>query len=309
MRSIDTLRKQARHQSINTCAVSYKAGKLQLHSGGDGAEDAISTSSPHGVVVPRRTKIVLDGFSRGASVSAVVAGVPDGRHHLGQCAARVRFNIAAVATLRQRGQPHRQASDPGALLGARPSDLQPRRSGIMPGPGSRWSSHTEGYVPRIHHAGSNFRRGHAVTGFSQTVPGYRTTPPGYGPTIPGGYGLDTSMHGRNRGYSPMPPGYGSQPSGPGPSTVGPRPYTDFREWSRDLLAGAARRLGSGNPRASTCHRCGSRAMSAVAAVGVTMWLKPIRATLSAIRRTSRRSGSPATAHADPVSTSSARPAS
>ena len=73
---VDALRKQAAGMSIDTYAVNYKAGKLQLH-GGDGAEDAISHIKSTVSSCPD-TKIVLGGFSQGASVIDIVAGVPMG---------------------------------------------------------------------------------------------------------------------------------------------------------------------------------------------------------------------------------------
>ena len=224
---VDALRRQAAGMTIDTYAVNYKAGKLQLH-GGDGAEDAISHIKSTVSSCPD-TKIVLGGFSQGASVIDIVAGVPMGGITWGSALPpQYADNIAAVATFgnvaaRTGGSLPTQS----ALLGAKAIDLcNPGDPICHAGPGNEWSGHTEGYVPGYTTQAATFVAGMLLTGFGQTVPGYGP-PPGYGSAIPG-YGPDTSVHGPQPGYPPMPPGYGSQSPGPGPSTVGPTaPSPDF----------------------------------------------------------------------------------
>ena len=71
---VDSLRKQTDGMNIGTYPVNYSAGKLQLH-GGDGAKDAIAHIKSTVSSCPN-TKIVLGGYSQGASSVDIVAGIP-----------------------------------------------------------------------------------------------------------------------------------------------------------------------------------------------------------------------------------------
>ncbi|WP_264990849.1 cutinase family protein, partial [Mycobacterium kiyosense] len=73
---VDSLRAQTSGLNIGTYGVNYAASKLQLH-GGDGANDVISHVKATVSSCPN-TKIVLGGYSQGASVMDIVAGVPIG---------------------------------------------------------------------------------------------------------------------------------------------------------------------------------------------------------------------------------------
>ena len=73
---VDALRQQTGGMNIDAYGVNYAAGKLQLH-GGDGAKDTINHVRQTVARCPS-TRIVLGGYSQGASVMDIVAGVPIG---------------------------------------------------------------------------------------------------------------------------------------------------------------------------------------------------------------------------------------
>src|SRR6201995_4076028 len=73
---VDALRQQTNGLNILPYGVNYAASKLQLH-GGDGANDTIDRVKKSVEKCPN-TKIVLGGYSQGASVMDIVAGVPIG---------------------------------------------------------------------------------------------------------------------------------------------------------------------------------------------------------------------------------------
>ena len=276
-------RKQAAGMSIDTYAVNYRPQAVIARRRRRGGRHL-----PHQVhgVVPD-TKIVLGGFV--CQCHRHRGRCPDGRHHRGVCRIRNTRTTSLRSPPLATWPAAPVAPDPERTA-RRPADLcNPGRSDLSCGSGQRVERPHRGPSPDTTQA-ATVVAGMLLTGFGQTVPGYGP-PPGYGPTIPG-YGPDTSVHGPQPGYSPMPPGWsGSQPpSGPGPSTVGPSaPYTDL-EWSGILLARPpADRVGKS--QASTCHQCeiagdvrGRRRRRRCG------W-QPIRATPSAIRRTSP-SGSP-----------------
>ena len=202
----------------------------------------------------------------------------------GAAAAAVRGHIAAVATFGNvAGRTGGSLSTQSALLGAKyDRPVQPRRSDLSCGSGQRWSGHTEGYVPGYTTQAAAFVAGMLLNGFGQTVPGYGP-PPGYGSPITG-YVPGLSVHGPQPGYPPMPPAYDSQQQGPGPSTVGPvvpaRP-SGLGLLARPPLSPGREISGIDMPPVRDRGRC-PRLPPSASRCG---W-KPIRATLSAIRRTS-----------------------
>ncbi|WP_328352980.1 cutinase family protein [Mycobacterium sp. NBC_00419] len=211
---VDSLRRQVPGMNIGTYAVNYKAGKLQLH-GGDGADDAIAHIKSTVSSCPD-TKIVLGGFSQGASVIDIVAGVPMGGITWGNSLPpQYADTVAAVATFGNvAGRTGGSLPTQSALLGSKAIDLcNPGDPICHAGPGNAWSGHTEGYVPGYTDQAAAFVAAMLLSG--------------YGPVTPG-YGPDPSLHGPQPGYGPATPGFGSQPPGPGPSTVGPdAPYPEF----------------------------------------------------------------------------------
>ena len=145
---VDSLRQQTGGMNIDTYGVNYAASKLQLH-GGDGANDAINRVKQTVAKCPN-TKIVLGGYSQGASVMDIVAGVPIGGINWGSSLPpEYASHIAAVATFgdvadRAGGTLPTQS----ALLGSKAIDLcNPEDPICHAGPGNEWSGHTEGYVP------------------------------------------------------------------------------------------------------------------------------------------------------------------
>jgi cutinase len=225
---VDSLRQQTGGMNVGTYAVNYPASKLQLH-GGDGANDAISHIKSTVSSCPD-TKIVLGGFSQGASVIDIVAGVPVGGISWGS-ALPVEYvnNVAAVATF---GDVADRAGGPlptqSALLGSKAIDLcNPSDPICHAGPGNAWSGHTEGYVPAYTTRAASFVASELLAGSGDMVPGYGPAA-GYGPQAPGyspqapGYGPQAPGYSPQApGYSPQTPGYSPQAPGSGPSVYGP----------------------------------------------------------------------------------------
>jgi cutinase len=230
---VDSLRKQTGGMNVGTYAVNYPAGKLQLH-GGDGAKDAISHIKSTVSSCPN-SKIVLGGYSQGASVVDIVAGVPVGGIKWGSALPpEYANNVTAVATFgdvadRAGGSLPTQS----ALLGSKAIDLcNPNDPICHAGPGNEWSGHTEGYIPVYTTQAAAFVASELLAGSGQTVPGYGSQVPGYGSQVPGygsqvpGYDPSTPGNGPQTGYGPPPgpqtpgygppPGYDSQTPGYGP---------------------------------------------------------------------------------------------
>ncbi|SFG61786.1 cutinase [Mycobacterium sp. 455mf] len=232
---VDSLRKQAVGMNITSYGVNYKASKLQLH-GGDGAKDAISHIKSTLSSCPD-TKIVLGGYSQGASVINIVAGNPLGGITWGDSLpAQYADNVAAITTFGDVGTRTKQSiSTQSALYGSKAIDLcNPMDPICHEGQGNEWSGHTEGYVPVYTTQAAAFAASKLLAGSSQTVPGYGPALPdyGYGPETPGysqypgygsapGYDPNSSLHGPQPGSSPETPGYGQQPPVSGPSTPAP----------------------------------------------------------------------------------------
>lgn len=210
---VDSLRQQT-NLNILPYGVNYAASKLQLH-GGDGANDTIDRVKKSVETCPN-TKIVLGGYSQGASVMDIVAGVPIGGISWGNTLpAQYANNIAAVATFgdvadRAGGTLPSQS----ALLGSKAIDLcNPNDPICHAGPGNEWSGHTEGYVPVYTTQAAAFVAQKLLGGSGQSTPAFGPplgpVPPGYGPQqspvngqVPPGSG--PSIHGNGPDTSPAP---------------------------------------------------------------------------------------------------------
>jgi cutinase len=217
---VDSLRQQTGGLNILPYGVNYAASKLQLH-GGDGANDTIDRVKKSVEKCPN-TKIVLGGYSQGASVMDIVAGVPIGGINWGNTLPpQYNSNIAAVVTFgdvadRAGGSLPTQS----AMFGSKAIDLcNPNDPICHAGPGNDWEGHTEGYVPVYTTQAAAFVASKLLAGTGQQVPGFGPPiqgyppQPGYGPQTPG-YGPQTPG---SPGYAPQAPG----PSGPdvhGPAT-------------------------------------------------------------------------------------------
>lgn len=223
---VDSLRQQTGGLNILPYGVNYAASKLQLH-GGDGANDTIDRVKKSVEKCPS-TKIVLGGYSQGASVMDIVAGVPIGGINWGNSLPpQYADNIAAVATFgdvadRAGGTLPSQSK----LLGSKAIDLcNPNDPICHAGPGNEWSGHTEGYVPVYTTQAAAFVASRLV-GTGQSVPGYGPSFPGAGPQVPGqpGYGQQTPVYGQT------PPGsgpsiHGGTGTAPAPAPLAPGPAT------------------------------------------------------------------------------------
>ena len=201
---VDSLRQQT-GLNIDTYGVNYAASKLQLH-GGDGANDTINRVKAAVAKCPN-TKIVLGGYSQGATVMDIVAGVPIGGINWGSSLPpEYANNITAVATFgdvadRSGGTLPAQS----ALLGSKAIDLcNPSDPICHAGPGNEWSGHTEGYVPAYTTQAAAFVASKLLAGTGRQAPGLgpAQTPAPQSPA-----------------FGPQ-PGYGPQAPGPGPSVPG-----------------------------------------------------------------------------------------
>lgn len=232
---VDSLRQQT-GLNILPYGVNYAASKLQLH-GGDGANDTIDRVKKSVETCPN-TKIVLGGYSQGASVMDIVAGVPIGGITWGNSLpAQYANNIAAVATFgdvadRAGGTLPSQS----ALLGSKAIDLcNPNDPICHAGPGNEWSGHTEGYVPVYTTQAAAFvaarllGTGQSVPGYGPSLPGSGPQAPGYGPTAPGQAPTPGQAPGpvlpNPQSPGPLTPSY--VPPSPAPPAPGPSaPQTD-----------------------------------------------------------------------------------
>jgi cutinase len=146
---VDALR-QHTGKNIDAYGVNYPASRLQLH-GGDGANDAIARVKKMAGECPD-TKIVLGGYSQGATVMDIVTGVPLAGFSLGNpLPAQYAGNVAAVATFGNAadrvGGP---ISSQSALFASKAIDLcNPADPICHDGPGNQWGGHTDGYVPAL----------------------------------------------------------------------------------------------------------------------------------------------------------------
>jgi len=219
---VDSLRQQT-NLNILPYGVNYAASKLQLH-GGDGANDTIDRVKKSVETCPN-TKIVLGGYSQGASVMDIVAGVPIGGINWGNSLPpQYASNIAAVATF---GDVADRAGgtlpSKSTMLGSKAIDLcNPNDPICHAGPGNEWSGHTEGYVPVYTTQAAAFVAS-KLAGVGQSVPGYGPSVPGAGPLQPG-YGQQSPVYGQT------PPGsspsiHGDTGTAPAPAPLAPGPTT------------------------------------------------------------------------------------
>jgi cutinase len=165
---------------------------------------------------------VLGGYSQGASVMDIVAGVPIGGISWGnKLPPQYADNIAAVVTFgdvadRAGGTLPTQS----ALLGSKAQDYcNPNDPICHAGPGNEWSGHTEGYVPVYTTQAAQFVAS-KLAGSRPSMPGYGPSAPGAGPNTPG-----PLSPGQAPGPGPLSPSYAPQtppPSAPGPTV----PQTD-----------------------------------------------------------------------------------
>jgi cutinase len=230
---VDSLRQQTGGMNIGTYGVNYAASKLQLHDG-DGANDVINHVKSTVSSCPN-TMIVLGGYSQGASVMDIVAGVPIGGINWGSpMPPDLAKNVVAVVTFgdvadRAGGSLPTQS----VMFGSRAIDLcNPNDPICHAGPGNEWSGHTEGYIPVYTTQAAAFVASKLLAGTGQQVPGYGPPIQGYAPQTPGygpqtpGYAPQTPGYGpQTPGYAPQTPGYGPQTPGYGPQTPGYGPQT------------------------------------------------------------------------------------
>ncbi|OMC09337.1 MULTISPECIES: cutinase family protein [unclassified Mycobacterium] len=226
---VDSLRQQT-GLNILPYGVNYAASKLQLH-GGDGANDTIDRVKKSVEKCPS-TKIVLGGYSQGASVMDIVAGVPIGGINWGNSLPpQYANNIAAVATFgdvadRAGGTLPAQST----LLGSKAIDLcNPQDPICHAGQGNEWTGHTEGYVPVYTTQAAAFVASKLLAGTGQQVPGYGPTSPGYGPQTPGSGPQSPGSVPQSPGSVPQAPGPGPSvpPTAPGPAPAAPTPSPDL----------------------------------------------------------------------------------
>ena len=216
---VDSLRQQT-GLNILPYGVNYAASKLQLH-GGDGANDTIDRVKKSVETCPN-TKIVLGGYSQGASVMDIVAGVPIGGISWGnKLPPQYANNIAAVVTFgdvadRAGGTLPSQS----ALLGSKAADYcNPNDPICHAGEGNEWSGHTEGYVPVYTTQAASFvAQKLAAAGLGQQSPAFGP-PLGTTPQQPG-YGQQSPVNGQNPGSGPS-----IHDGGPGPATGPVAPTT------------------------------------------------------------------------------------
>lgn len=143
---VNALRQQT-GQNIGVYAVNYPAGRLQL-GGGDGANDTINRIKDMAGRCPD-TKLVLGGYSQGATVMDIVTGVPVGISWGSPLPAEYADHVVAVAVFgnaaNRMGGP---ISTRSALFAAKAIDLcNPGDPICHEGPGNEWTDHTDGYVP------------------------------------------------------------------------------------------------------------------------------------------------------------------
>ncbi|HET9874153.1 MAG TPA: cutinase family protein [Mycobacterium sp.] len=168
---VDSLRQQT-SQNVGVYAVNYAASRLQLH-GGDGANDVIKHVKDMAGKCPD-TKLVLGGYSQGASVIDIVTGTPVGGISWGNTLpAQYADQVVAVATF---GNAADRTSGPistqSALFGSKAIDLcNPGDPICHEGQGNEWSDHTDGYIPALTSQAANFVAGRLAASAQGRAPG------------------------------------------------------------------------------------------------------------------------------------------
>lgn len=182
---VDSLR-QDTGRNIGVYAVNYKASLLQLH-GDDGAKDAIKHIKSMADKCPD-TPLVLGGYSQGASVVDIVAGVPVGGISWGNpLPAQYAKNVAAVVTFgnvadRSGGS----IANDSTLFGSKAIDFCNSGDPVChAGPGNQWDDHTDGYVPQFTSQAANL-----VATKLRALPPFAPSPaPGPAPGLGPGPGM------------------------------------------------------------------------------------------------------------------------
>lgn len=194
---VDSLRQQT-GMEIGVYPVNYAASRLQLH-GGDGANDAISHIKSMASSCPN-TKLVLGGYSQGATVIDIVAGVPLGSISFGSpLPAAYADNVAAVAVF---GNPSNRAggslSSLSPLFGSKAIDLcNPTDPICHVGPGNEFSGHIDGYIPTYTTQAASFVVQRLRAGSVPHLPGSVPQLPGSVLQMPGTAApAPESLHGR-----------------------------------------------------------------------------------------------------------------
>ena len=168
---VDALRAQTPGQNIDTYGVNYAASRLQLH-GGDGANDTINHIKDMAGRCPD-TKLVLGGYSQGASVIDIVAGVPVAGISWGSpLPPEYADNVAAVAVFgNAANRMGGSLTSQSALLGSKAIDLCNAADPIChEGQGNQWESHTDGYIPVMTDQAAAFVAGRIGTGTPHIQP-------------------------------------------------------------------------------------------------------------------------------------------
>jgi len=206
---VDSLRQQSGGLNIRAYGVNYAASKLQLH-GGDGANDVISHVKSTVSACPN-TKIVLGGYSQGASVMDIVAGVPIGGISWGSSLPPEYVgNVAAVVTFGDiADRAGGSLPTKSTLLGSKAVDYcNPQDPICHAGSGNEWSGHTEGYVPFYTTQGAAFAAPKIMNGIPH-MPGQVPSP--LVPQIPGAVPQNPALAPQNPVLAPQVPATPSTP--------------------------------------------------------------------------------------------------
>ena len=225
---VDSLRQQTGGLNIDTYGVNYAASKLQLH-GGDGANDTINRVKQSVAKCPN-TKIVLGGYSQGASVMDIVAGVPIGGISWGSSLPPQYWPTTSWRSPRSatwltapadRCPPRARCSGPRRSTCATPTTRSATRAPATSGRDT----------PRATSPCTPPRQRLSSRPSCWPAPASRC--PGYGPPIQG-YAPQARLWSPDAGYGPQTPGYPAQtPGRPGlaPMYTDPDPHP-LPGWSR-----------------------------------------------------------------------------